>query len=392
MQKVKTLLVGLGGYGNQYVNAILDHGDAAGVELVGTVDPHPEACSRYNEVVARSGRAFVSMDEFFEASAADLVVISAPIHLHEPFSIAAMEHGAVVLCEKPAAGSIQAGLAMAAASERLGRPLLIGYQWAFAESFLSLQNRVAAGELGACRRVRGIGFWPRGASYYTRNSWAGRIKTDAGEWILDSPLNNAMAHFVHNPLFVLGQEPVTVQAELYRANPIESFDSVALRGTLSGGTELIFCAAHAVPSKMEPCLYYEFEKCSVFARAFGMVSVLHNDGRIEKLPLSDAPVVDKLRNAAGVVRGEDKAACSITDSLGQLRVVAGAHLSSPVSDLPADLLEQTDDVTWAHQLPEALVMTYGSGKLPSETGNFSWARPGAEVSVRDLLRFEGLGR
>jgi hypothetical protein len=62
----------------------------------------------------------------------------------------------------------------------------------------------------------------------------------AGLGIFDSPANNATAHFLHNMFYLLGATretsaaPAVVQAELYRANAIENFDTAAIR----------FAAAH----------------------------------------------------------------------------------------------------------------------------------------------------
>ena len=46
--------------------------------------------------------------------------------------------------------------------------------------------------------------WPRDERYYSRNGWAGVKRTNDGTWILDSPTNNACAHFLHNMFYVLG--------------------------------------------------------------------------------------------------------------------------------------------------------------------------------------------
>ena len=46
--------------------------------------------------------------------------------------------------------------------------------------------------------------FPRPLSYFKRNDWAGHLRTPAGEDVLDSPLNNATAHYLHNMLYVLG--------------------------------------------------------------------------------------------------------------------------------------------------------------------------------------------
>ena len=393
MKPIRTLLVGLGGFGNWYVDAILDHGLSIGIKLVGTVDPAPESCKRYDEIVSLCGPSYPTIIEFFEVSAADLVVIVTPIHMHESMSIASLEQGAVVLCEKPAAGSIQAGLAMSHAAKHSKRALLIGYQWSFTDTVLQIKRRITAGEFGSCLSARVLGLWPRGASYYQRNNWAGKLKAPDGNWILDSPVNNALAHYIHNPLFMLGQDPVSVEAELYRACPIETFDTVAMRAVLSGGTELIFCASLAVPAYVGPLFHYKFETCEIVGREPGIFTIRHSNGRVETLsPIRDSvteSILLKLKHSASVALGESEPCCDIEDSLSQLRLIAGMHMSGSVRDLPEDLKQTTGDVTWSREFQEALIETYATGLLPGETGNYSWSTTSKLVSLEGLREFTG---
>ena len=389
MQPVRILLVGLGGYGSHYVNAALDHSDDLGLQLAGIVDPFANRAARYDEIRQKCGGPHESITDFFSADTADLVVVSAPIQFHAPFSVEAMEAGAAVLCEKPAAGSIQGAVRMREIAEQTGSTLLIGYQWSFADAVNQLRERVGAGEFGVCRHVRVLGLWPRGAAYFNRNDWAGKLADNNGAWILDSPLNNALAHYVHNPLYVLGQGPETVQAELYRANPIETFDTVALRANLSAGTELLFCVSHAVSATLNPVIQYTFDNHAIIGRLPGIFSIRHPDGSVETLESADVDVSAKLGRAAAIVRGEQPAVSTIADSLDQLRVVAGAHLSSVPREFPQDRLRTAGDITWVDGLAETLALSFGSGMLPGEIGSAEWAQTAEIVTVAGVERFDG---
>ena len=100
--------------------------------------------------------------------------------------------------------------------------------------------------------------FPRGESYYRRNNWAGRVTTEWGERVFDSPLNNATAHYLHNMLYVLGPTretsatPAWLEAELYRANDIENYDTAALRCRTTCGAEVLFYTTHAAPERHRP--------------------------------------------------------------------------------------------------------------------------------------------
>ena len=103
MDHVKILLVGIGGYGSLYVNALLN--ETSGKYLLeGCVDPYPERCARYQELTARNIPVYGSMRDFYNEHDADLAVISTPIHLHYPMILEALANKSNVLCEKPLCG------------------------------------------------------------------------------------------------------------------------------------------------------------------------------------------------------------------------------------------------------------------------------------------------
>ena len=61
MEKVKILLVGIGGYASTYVNPLLN-GVRDDVEIVGCADPFPDSCPRLAELKERGIPLFTSLD------------------------------------------------------------------------------------------------------------------------------------------------------------------------------------------------------------------------------------------------------------------------------------------------------------------------------------------
>ncbi len=98
-----------------------------------------------------------------------------------------------------------------------------------------LKKDVRDGVLGRPVRFKCLVLWPRPISYFQRNDWAGKIRSESGAWIFDSPVHNATAHYLHNLFFLLGDDPASsampldVQAECYRVNAIENYDAAAVR-------------------------------------------------------------------------------------------------------------------------------------------------------------------
>jgi predicted dehydrogenase len=270
-EPVTVVLVGIGGYGEVYLSALLDEPQGARCRIVGAVDPHPENCARLTELEARGVPLHPSLEQFYRTGSADLAVISSPIHLHSEHVRRALAGGSHVLVEKPAAAVTADVDAMIEGRDRAGRFVAVGFQWSFARSILDLKKDILAGRFGAPLGGRSLTLWPRTESYYHRNDWAGRKRDPAGRWILDSPANNAMAHDLHNMLFLLGPqpdrsaEPVDTSARLARANDIETFDTVAARVRTAGGAELLFLASHAVAEdeSVEPRFVLEFEDATV---------------------------------------------------------------------------------------------------------------------------------
>jgi predicted dehydrogenase len=83
----------------------------------------------------------------------DAVYNPLPNSLHAPWTIAALEAGKHVLCEKPFAASVAEAEAMAEAAARTGRVLVEAFHYRYHPLFARLQAIVAAGELGEVRHV-----------------------------------------------------------------------------------------------------------------------------------------------------------------------------------------------------------------------------------------------
>ena len=389
------VLVGIGGYGGAYVREVLKAPADSGVKLVGVVDPQPQRCKMLRTLKRRHVPVFDSLEEFYRCGSADLAVIASPIHCHRPQTLLALANGAAVLCEKPVAGTIQDARAMFDAAQTAGRPLAIGYQWSYSDAIQSLKRDILAGELGRPVRLRTLACWPRPLSYYTRNNWAGRLRSDDGAWVLDGPANNATAHFLHNMFYVLGPTrttsatPAAVQAELYRAKPIENYDTAAIRCRTSDDVEIVFVTTHSTADGRGPVFCYEFDKAVVAYDGDGaeqIVAEFHNGARrIYGDPA--AGHMSKFWQAVAAGRGEGEVDCPIEAGMAQTLCVNGAQESMPqIATLPADVIRRTDSqgdqLVWVVGLGDVLEACCDRGVLPSELDDVAWARPGRAVDLR----------
>lgn len=378
-EPVTLVLVGIGGYGEAYLSALLDEAQGARCRIVGAVDPEPKRCSRLADLEARGVPAFASLDEFFKHGAADLAIISSPIQYHTEHVLQALGNGCHVLVEKPAAATPGDVDRMIAARNRAGRFVAVGYQWSFAGPILELKRDIDAGVFGAPVGGKCLTLWPRTESYYERNDWAGKERDADGRWILDSPANNAMAHFLHNLLFLFGDaldraaEPIGVEATLTRTNDIETFDTIAARFRITGGADLLFLASHAIAEheSAEPRFSLEFEDAAVdFAGEMAPITARFRDGRVvEYRSPNAAHHTWKLWACVNAANGQGQIPCGLETARPHVKCIEMLHRDgSPIVVFPEENSRRTDTaggpLRWVDGLAKALEDGYSEGELP----------------------------
>jgi len=398
---VSVVLVGAGGYGEVYLSALLDEREGARSQLVGVVDPMPQNCTRWDELCSAGVVLCSSMQEFYRQQRADLAVISTPIHLHCAQTCLALERGSCVLCEKPAAARVQEVDRMIQVRDRVGYWVAVGYQWSFAEPIQQLKRDIRDGLFGVPERLKSLCLWPRDESYYRRNNWAGRVRNDQGEWVLDSPVNNAMAHDLHNMLYLLGArpetsaQPVGIVAELYRANEIENFDTAALRVHTDAGAEVLFYGSHAVAKDQGTVFSFEFTHATIeYAGGESPIVARFDDGSLKRYTSPESAAhTNKLWVCVRAVAERTAVPCGLEAARPHTLCTNGAQDSmSRITPFPAAQIRVQGDppkrLTWVEGLAEVLQQCYAEAVLPSELG-VAWARSGRMVALEGYRRFPG---
>ena len=392
---VSLALVGIGGYGNSYVNALLDAPPerAGDFSWTAAIDPSPRSCRRLAELEARGVRLFASMDEFYATGRADLAVISTPLHLHARQTCEALSRGSHVLCEKPLCVDPADADAMIRARDAANRQVAIGYQWSFSPAIQKLKAEILAGRLGAPRRLRCLVLWPRDETYYARSRWAGAVRDAQGNLVLDSPVTNACAHYLHNLFYLLGpsldrsDQPARVTAELYRAHAIENYDTAVIRCQTAGGSLIHFVVSHATPARRGPVFSCEFENAVVGyadeTGAGGTLDARFADGSTRNYGSPGDAKWEKLWASLRAARDNPPTVCGIEAASAHTRCAWAARASMPeVKPFPAALVRVEGAPgsrrTWVEGLGDVLERCYESWQLPSETGA-PWAARGREI-------------
>lgn len=403
---VNIALVGICGYGSSYLSALLDYRPADGngsspFRLVGVVDPAAGRSPRLAEIRERGIPVHADLAGLYSTTSVQLTMMSTPIHLHAPHTCTALARGSNVLCEKPLGATLEDALRVQDAERANGGLFVaVGYQWSFSRAVQALKRDVMDGLLGKPKRLRTLAMFPRPISYYHRNNWAGRIVTEWGERVYDSPLNNATAHYLHNMFYVLGATreqsatPAWVEAELYRANDIQNYDTAALRCRTESGVEVLFYTTHAAPERVGPLCRFEFERATVeFDHARGGQFIARfADGVVRNYGQPEADRNEKIWQSIDAVRTGQPVACGARAALPHtLCVTAAQESSGGVTQFPAEL-RRTDgsngeSLIWIDGLAEGLLDCFQRGMLPSESGR-AWARAGRRVpaGLPDLAR------
>ncbi len=400
LKEINVLLVGIGGYGANYVAALLpDTPDERlhGIKVAGIVDPFPENSALISRIIERDIPIHSTLESFYEKNQADLAVISSPIHFHVEQILFCLSKGSNILCEKPLCADYRDGLRLLEAERASGKMVGVGFQLSYANAVQEMKQDIASGLFGKPLQFKALLCLPRGEQYYHRNSWAGKIRTDDGRLVLDSPVNNSCAHQLHNMLYILGQaretsaNPVSLTAELYRACPyIENYDTAALRCITADGVEILFYTTLASHGKIKygPISQYRFEKAVIFHDQGDDENfwARFNDGTTKyysETPKSDR--LQKLWDAIKAVRGGKKMACGISASIPHLLCVNAAQESMPeIGSFPESLLKAEgqpgDSKVYVLGIEANLLDCFNEAKLPNELG-VSWSKPGKKLEL-----------
>jgi len=383
------LLVGAGGYGNFYIDLLLDAKAPRDFRVAGVVEPNPTGSLRLKELFRENVPLYRSLDEFYTQHRADLAVISSPIQFHAQQIITAVTAGSHVLCEKPLCATVEEGKALIQAAKNTGKLVAVGYQWSFSQAIQDLKKDIGRGLLGRAQRMKTMVLWPREFAYFRRNNWAGRIKDDQGRLVLDSVVNNATAHFLHNMFFILGESsgksayPAAVTAELYRVNPIENYDTAALRVRMAAGTELMFYATHATLEEQDPVFSFEFENAVVNygQNQGGNIVAVFRNGETKVYGDPFAAEGNKLWTTITAIKEGKAVPCGPEAALPHVVCVNGIQETGEILPFPADLVKSRTGSqgektgVYVEGLAQDLIGAYEEWKLPSELG-LVWARPG----------------
>lgn len=148
MSKLKIGIIGCGGIANgKHMPALKREADRA--EMVAFCDLIPERAQKAAaDYGAEGAKVYTDYRELLSDSSIDVVHVCTPNRSHCEITVAALEAGKHVMCEKPMAKTAADAERMLEAAKRTGKKLTIGYQNRFRPDSLLLKSVIERGDLG----------------------------------------------------------------------------------------------------------------------------------------------------------------------------------------------------------------------------------------------------
>lgn len=380
---IKAALIGVSSYGRVHLRMI-DHMVAKGeLELVAaTVINQEEEAELCAKLKAGGCELFRDYEEMLAAwkGRLDLCMIPTPIFLHEEMTMAALEAEANVLIEKPLAPETEACRRIIERAKAADRFVAVGFQKMHCPVTRQVKRDLAAGVLGELREIRGITLWPRGVHYFSRNAWAGRVSV-GDSLVLDSPVSNAAAHFLHLMLYWAGGSTDSVasivsslRAETFRANDIENFDTASLRGETEAGVPVTFIASHASRETVNPTIRIVGTKGEI-EWIKDEAAYYRIDGEPERrydLTGDEEEVRAMIEAIARRIAGEDAELCEPVHALPHAEVVEALYRGFETQSIAEAFVEEVESDGGVFRVVKGLediaVNAFERGVLFSEVG------------------------
>lgn len=406
---ILTAVAGIGGFGAAHHSHLHLLEKEGLVKVVAACDPRVDALGSVLEAEAFAQRGIATYADFETMLAnhgADLglVTIAAPIGLHAPMHRACVERGLPCYLEKPPTLDPQELEAMIATDEAARFRTNVGFNYLYQPARIELKRRILSGEFGPLRRVVSDALWPRSLGYFSRNNWAGRLFL-GDAILLDSCCGNAISHHLQNILYFGGTgsqdataTPARVEAELYRAHPIEGTDTVFARGVLESGVEFRIANSHAV--KPESHCTREWlicEKAEILINVGTGITIRHEGGRTEEIPVGYPVLADNFRAYVEYLQGQRPrpvtllADCRGFVQLNALLYLAAGRITTVKAPAMAEIVHGGGTTCVISGVDSALATLVADGSLPSEQ-NLPWSAPGGSAtpeeigSLRECLR------
>jgi predicted dehydrogenase len=307
------------------------------------------------------------------------------------------------MCEKPLTVYAQDVAELEKASQDSGLMLGVGFQWSFSRRNRALKKDILSGRFGKVLGIKTCISWMRADRYY--RSWHGHLFASDGSLLMDSVISNAMAHYLHFGLFLLGPTmdsalmPKSIKASLYRAKTIESFDTCSVQCQFDNGlTHNLYLTHAAISSRyLQIQIQFEHAVASVLSDdSNGCLLVTLEDGTVlnydeiyEERNVSQEKIDDMIQ---AVRSPENGVVCHAATTLPFATVCNSLFAEVPIVDFAKEKVIHTDGEEpgeYVTDLFDQLHECFVQNKTPYELG-YDWAVPDVEYTLKTPQEYKAI--
>lgn len=143
-EKLRVGVAGAGFAGRAHIEGYKNVEDA---DLIAVCDVSEE---RAKEMAEKHGipNVFTDYEEMLKLDELDAISVCLPNAMHRPVTVAGLEAGKHVLCEKPLANNAKEAAMMVKAAEKSGKTLAMALNFRYMGTSLTAKKMIEAGELG----------------------------------------------------------------------------------------------------------------------------------------------------------------------------------------------------------------------------------------------------
>lgn len=182
---MKTVIIGLGAISSTHLAAI-DEGKFT--TLCAVCDTKQEridkVLSKYENV-----KGYTDYKEMIDTEKPDVVHVCTPHYLHRDMAVYALEHGADVYLEKPAAMNAKQAKEISDASKRTGKKVCVSFQNRVIPTNAMAKKLVEEETYGKLLAIRAEMTWKRGGAYYTDSGWRGTWEKEGGGVLMNQSIH-----------------------------------------------------------------------------------------------------------------------------------------------------------------------------------------------------------
>ena len=399
---INAAIVGVSGFGRVHYDDLVREYQHKRVSITGATiinqEEEKEKCDFLKSIGCQLFTDYKQMLEVLRGKI-DICFIPTGIAMHAPMSIAAMRAGANVYVEKPLAATVQEAAAIHEVEQETGKFVAVGYQTMYQPETRKIKQYLLDGRIGRVHTLKTYGFWPRNLDYYQRNSWAGQLKSGEA-WVLDSPFNNALAHYLNLLSFYAGETfdkaatIASVQAGLFHAKPITSADTAWIKTVTADGKTLLFYVTHSCEKYEGPVTVICGEHGDIEYDQDKTVIKL-KDGSVEEFASSKDPAVRKNVMDALIYKlhGHDRFICSLEIAAAQTVICNGAHESCAVHQVPSENVQIIKDGNGVRLdvitgIEDIILKAFRENRLPDKH-DAPWITCGEVVDMTGYTQFRG---